>query len=199
MHGPETFDRQAPLNTTLPPAVERLRVLDYGLALLTAVAALWTLIASSLPAVDFGEAIQRAILWLVIATAWVVLILVRLVVGGRRSVTRRVVARWALALLTQGLVSFEVPLRVRLALSEGALTAVAQQVIANEAGPIPSSVGLIPVRGAHAVQGGMRFVVGDDFLDTVGFAYIPAGTPPEEVETDYEHLGGPWYVWRESF
>jgi hypothetical protein len=78
---------------------------------------------------------------------------------------------------------------------------VARDVAAGRRAPASiDRIGLWQVDRAERVRGGMRFLVaGTGFLDPVGFAYSPQGTPPVIGEDDYVHLEGAWYVWTESW
>lgn len=56
-------------------------------------------------------------------------------------------------------------------------------------------IGVYTISRVESVTEGCLFTVpGMGFLDEVGFAYLPMGTPPlVRGGTEYAHLDGPWY------
>lgn len=116
-----------------------------------------------------------------------------------RAVRGRQVPLWLLAgaALALGLVLFttEVEVRLRLWLSETALTSYVQSV---EAGTVDTQsarwVGLCYVRSTETDAGAHFVLTHKRFLDRYGIAYAPEGPPEQGKRRVLEHLYGPWYT-----
>jgi hypothetical protein len=124
----------------------------------------------------------------------------------RRPFSRRGVLAWtafpaaaALALLWA---LSGAGLRVRLALSAGALRALpvtgAPESHASYLSPA-RRVGLFWVSEAQTVGLCRRFVTTRVFMDDAGLAFCTVGAPPRVGEDSYRPLGDGWWVWRRSW
>ncbi|HYZ78179.1 MAG TPA: hypothetical protein VE596_12480 [Gaiellaceae bacterium] len=162
-----------------------------------------TFYAESAPDGYFFLLLGVAVAWLLVLTVWLVSI------GARALVRRSLFALGppdfvvpALVPLVGALLYIHVPLHVHYRLSRPAMNSAAKRVVAHpeEARSI-RRIGLWPTSRVEKIPGGMRFLVsGSGFLDATGFAYSPKGEPASVGGEDaYEHLDGPWYVWRESW
>ena len=114
-----------------------------------------------------------------------------------------------IASITLALMIFQVPVRVRFALSRSDLNRLAQQAL--PAGPVSLSAwsdenqpaqraGAFDVVVVQVTSGGeVDFrVPGTEFFRSFGgFTYCPTGTP-FDPEGSFEPLGGPWYIWLTS-
>jgi hypothetical protein len=93
-----------------------------------------------------------------------------------------------------GLVSADVPLEARWALSRGGFDDVAD-------GPVPADrsrrVGLYQVDRVEQEGAGVTFWVSGagGMFGGAGFSYLPNGPWAATVDRDYQHLGGRWYWW----
>jgi hypothetical protein len=121
--------------------------------------------------------------------------------------------RWAvgpvIAIVTIILLTFDVPLRARFAMSRNDLNRLAQQALAGGPKPLDANGWNAPVQKAGAFNvtvvqvtaaGEVDFrVPGTEFLRSFsGFTYCPTGTP-NDPEGSFEPLGGPWYAWHTSW
>lgn len=114
------------------------------------------------------------------------------------------------ALLVYALVVTSAPLHARWLFSRGAFDDQAARVrTATPAGmrrlvPVPARLGLYRVTEAQLVPGGVLFYEATgNLVGDAGFAHLPDG-PARTLEfgplyaPTFEHLGGPWYAWRED-
>ncbi len=103
------------------------------------------------------------------------------------------------------LIVLSVPEKIRLKLSEPALTTYVQEVRAGRQSPQqlgapPRQVGLFKVRETELLEGGIvRIITARDFIDHAGFVYLPNQPPPILGEDGYSHLYGSWWHWRRSW
>jgi hypothetical protein len=188
------------------PPGRPLILVTVGIGLVTA----W---AVSVPGSYFFTGLTSMLVWLALALAGFVRLVLAFIDPASRTDIRRHWVRWvampAIAALTVAMVVTSAPLWLRFGLSRGGMTTYARSVVdtvpgtTDEAAPIadaPSRLGLFSVDRAEVIPGGMRFIVsGAGFIDPAGFAYSPNGVPPFIGEDTYEHLSGPWYLWTESF
>ncbi|MFB9878059.1 hypothetical protein ACFFMN_08955 [Planobispora siamensis] len=172
---------------------------------LSALTGLLLLYSVSAPGGYFGLALLGGILALTLAVVWIPRFVVGLARADGRPGLRRHWVRWAavplMAAVVAGLGSAGVPQDVRFALSRASMEQVAHAV---STGAEPEGggrqIGLFSVSSVVRTGGGVSFGLRDTgFLDTHGFAWFPAGAPPQEPETSYEHLEGPWYEWRRTW
>ena len=108
-------------------------------------------------------------------------------------------------ILSLALIIFAIPTKIRLKLSEPALTTYVQDVQAGRRSPQKwgdSSrwVGLFEVRETELPEGGViRVITTKDFVDHAGFVYSPKQKPPVLGEDSYRHLYGFWWHWQRSW
>jgi hypothetical protein len=145
--------------------------------------------------------------WLLLAGTWL-LRFVAAVWTYRGRIPRGHWLRWlAVPALLGGvfvLTRYNVPYELRLAASRGAMDQVAAEVAAGGSTD-RSWVGLYPVAGVERIPGGIRFIIDDSLLGSVGFAYSSAGQP-ENVDDDplwccdrFESIGGGWWRWTQEW
>jgi hypothetical protein len=168
---------------------------------LVAANAVVTIAAFTAPGGYVVAAVVAAAGWLSLGLAFVVRLGLTVAVGGGLRSVWREWARWvsipAVVAVTGGLVLLGVPVRAGLQLAKPAIVDFAEHADAQA----PSRVGPYRVDRAERLTGGSaRFLLKDTgFLDPAGFAYSPDGPPQRIGEDRYEHLGGAWYVWTESW
>jgi hypothetical protein len=116
----------------------------------------------------------------------------------------------ALLLITFGLISFEVPVLARFAVSRAALTRLALHPPLDRAAMAKQNWATEPVLPAGAFKvavqrvwadGEVDFrVPGTEFLRSFGgFTYSPAAPPADDPGSLFEPLSGPWYIWHKSW
>ena len=94
------------------------------------------------------------------------------------------------------LILFNIPMSIRLKLSESALTQYVQEVRAGhrsvqQRGAPTRRVGLFEVQETELLDGGIvRLITAEDFVDHAGFVYSPQQQPPVRGEDAYHHLYG---------
>lgn len=119
------------------------------------------------------------------------------------------VAEPLIAAITLSLVFFEVPLRLRFAISRNDLNRLSQQALISGPSPLTPNWSFFRVQKAGAFNvmvvqvtsdGEVDFrVPGTEFFRSYsGFSYRPTGNP-SDPEGSFEPLGGPWYVWHTSW
>jgi hypothetical protein len=162
---------------------------------------LW-LESASTPDGSFGSLVTGAIVWLVVALAWLVLFDVRLTrkprPTGRALVAWLVVPALAIGTLTLG--NTDLPILARFAASRPAIEALGTNPPDYDANVL---AGLYQVCCFERTEYGYRLGVGYGAFTLAGFAYSPDGPPPgpdistylEEGHSGYRHLDGPWYIW----
>lgn len=107
--------------------------------------------------------------------------------------------------LSLALIFFNIPLGIRLKLSESALTNYVQEVRAGRRSPQhwgdpTRRVGLFDVKETELLGGGIvRVITAEDFIDHAGLVYSPQQTPPIRGEDTYRHLYGAWWHWERSW
>jgi hypothetical protein len=130
--------------------------------------------------------------------------------GEKRGRPRRPCLWWALVPLVQmTLIVLTIQaglsgtaLRLRFALSEGAMTRYAGAVWAAPSQPkFPTQVGLFTIERVDRLPGGVVRLATMDcgFGDKAGFAYCPTDVTPQTGEDSYRHLDGHWYLWFQSW
>lgn len=170
-------------------------------AITCAVCSLWATWAYSVPGTHFFSSILALWAWAIVCVAWLVRAGVAVLLVRRRVISWR----WAMtpiaAVVAVLVVTTDASFEVRYRLSRPAMDDVATDVVGGQRQATTiSRIGLWRVERVERIQGGMRFLVrGTGFLDPYGFAFSPTGRPPAIGEDFYEHLDGPWYVWRESW
>lgn len=106
--------------------------------------------------------------------------------------------------LSLALIFFNIPLGIRLKLSESALTSYVQEVRAGRRSPQhwgepTRRVGLFDVKETELLGGGIvRVITAEDFIDHAGLVYSPQ-QPPIRGEDTYRHLYGAWWHWERSW
>jgi hypothetical protein len=126
----------------------------------------------------------------------------------RLRLTPRHWARWMVVPVVLGLVfaltRFDVPFDARLAASRGAMDQAAAEVMAGGSTE-RSWIGLYPAQGVERIPNGMRFLIDDSGLGSVGFAYSATGRPAS-VDDDplwccdfYVSVGGGWWIWYQEW
>ena len=168
-----------------------------------AVMAAITLIAFSPPGGYFFVIILGIWAWLLLGVIWLGRFIG--VVGVRRLTGRR--GWWRTWLVTPVIVvvsavaiQLDAPFHPRFRLSEPAMTRFAKRALDEPTRTPPERIGLYKVGRVETFEGGVRFnVAGAGILDDEGFAYSPQGPPPSGGDNSYEHLRGPWYLWRWNF
>lgn len=161
---------------------------------------------------SFGELLWVAPIWLALAAFW--LFRFGWWLWAHRAQERlRSFAAWLLVPAAMALVfvmtRFDVPFHLRLALSRGAMDQAAAEVLGGGATD-RAWIGLYPVSNVERLPNGMRFVITDDLLGRLGFAYASDGAPadPGEGTSDdsglwccdqYESIGGGWYLWTQEW
>jgi hypothetical protein len=108
----------------------------------------------------------------------------------------------ALAATVVGFWFSSAPLYARFLVSRLVMNDLGAEVLASpgRAAPPNQRLGLYWAKDIERVRGAVRFhVASSGFGNSVGFAYSPAGEPPQLGEDTYWHLEGPWYVWEESW
>jgi hypothetical protein len=193
---------------TTPPAPLTKSAPSRLLHLATLVAVIGILDAFSAPGFYTLEGFIFLPFWLLLMVIWCLQLTVSIMAG--RPHYRR---RWAVApiacLVCLALIVFEVPMRIRFALSQRGLTELMQQVVAAgpTQGPVAWGSGKIQPAGAYDVivhqvtsSGEVDLIVSGTFLirSCSGFVYCPSG-PPFDPEGSLEPLGGAWYVWHTSW
>ncbi|TYB65433.1 hypothetical protein FXF51_19695 [Nonomuraea sp. PA05] len=180
-----------------------------GWWLLGFVTAVWLILVNSL-SLPGGGPFRLLMLTVPLAlgtiTVWTARLAAALARRDGRAGLRRHWARWAAApVLGVSVIAMaytDLPFSVRFALSEASLERYARTVASRPDSVRESRwVGLFPLQDAEAIEGGgARFLVRDSgFLDRFGFAWSPAGMPPDESHTGYERIGGAWYRWTSRF
>jgi hypothetical protein len=116
--------------------------------------------------------------------------------------------RWIGVPLALGLVfvltRYNIPFDARLAASRGAMDQIAAEVMAGGSTD-RGWIGLYPVEHIERIPNGMRFLIDDSGLGSVGFAYAPAGKPLSDDEDplwccdSYVPLGGGWWLWYQEW
>lgn len=146
-------------------------------------------------------------LWLVSTACWLAVGLTLVIRAGIALATsgwsglRGRWARWvavpAAVAVTGVLVLSGAPVRAGLATARATMIEFAQRPDA----PAPERAGVYRIALAERLDGGgARFrIEGSGLLNGTGFAYSPYTAPPRIGEDRYEHLGGPWYAWTESW
>lgn len=174
------------------------------------VACLLSLWASSVPGGEGSVSVVSVLpllalmVWAVVALLWLVA-LARSRGEGSGLAWRGWLIVPALALTTVAVVSADLPVRTRFAISLPAIERFASSTPSAEA---TTSAGLYQVCCFERTDFGYRFSVSDTGFTSWGFAYSPDGPPPgpeiapyffvdglSEGADAYRHLQGPWYVW----
>jgi hypothetical protein len=168
---------------------------------------IWTLDAFSAPGFYTEFGIIAALLWMLLIGIWSLRLIVSLISG--HSLRRW---QWTIVpiigVLTLVMLSFEVPMYIRFAISRRDLTRLAQQAIAAGPKTLPArGTGTIKRAGAYDViaaqvkpVGEVDFIVPGTFFmrSCSGFTYDATGSP-SDPEGSFEPLGGSWYVWHTSW
>lgn len=108
----------------------------------------------------------------------------------------------AIAAVTVAFWYSSVPLNARFVVSRPAMNDLAAELLASpDRTTAPNQrLGLYWAKDIEQVRGTVRFhVASSGFGNNAGFAYSPAGAPPQLGEDSYWHLEGPWYLWEESW
>lgn len=118
-------------------------------------------------------------IWVLLAAIWLLRFLDAAWTERLRLPLRHWV-RWLAVPVVLGVVfvltRYDVPFDVRLAASWGAMDQAAAEVMAGGSTD-RGWIGLYPVQGVEWIPNGMRFLIDDDGLGTIGFAYAPTGEP----------------------
>jgi hypothetical protein len=173
--------------------------------------------AVSAPGAFVFEAAVFGMLWLVLGVVWLVRLAGFLFINRDRekfgSHGVSIWFRWAvgpaLALLAIGMVMDEAPMRLRFAMSRGAMTALARHAAGAGPTPLRHEWYEAPVQRAGAFDVAIVQVGADGEVDFHvpgtelfrsfgGFTYSPGGAP-YDPEGSYEPLGQDWYVWHTSW
>jgi hypothetical protein len=171
----------------------------------TTVAALATVYMTSVPGWYVPLLALLVPAWGIIGLVWLGTLALNVARRGRWARLRREWPVWALPplviTLVVGSVYGHVPLETCFALSRPALDDFARTV--SQGAPLPGDdawIGLFPIENAVRFPGGVLFAVdGSGLIGATGFAWSPAGEPPQTGgEEAYEHLDGPWYTWWED-
>jgi hypothetical protein len=180
--------------------------LFYGLTLVAMVVAVDANTRESL-----SMLLIAAPLWFVLASAW----LLRLLVTGARRQWRFSAAgwtRWLAIPLIMGGVFFvtrtETLIDLRLNLSRDAMDKLAVDVLAGEQSE-PGWVGLYNVNKLQLTGNGFRFVVDDSGLGRWGYAYATGAVPNFMTDDEedaglwtgpqFESIGDGWWRWTEGW
>jgi hypothetical protein len=95
------------------------------------------------------------------------------------------------------------PLSLAFWISRSSMDIFAQEVVSNKNQKTPNKwIGLFYAKEAIKTPTGMQFTVGgtDEFDGRGGFTWSPSGPPVIDSEgADVQHIGGPWYSWRENW
>ncbi len=161
-----------------------------------------TLWQGSAPDVEFDVWFALGVIWALLALGWLIYMVAR--AAAARSFAWITWRDWVLPIaiaITGALIDTNVPFNARFQFAEPAMTRDAQRVIANES--IASRTHRIGPWEAESIEvhdGGLRFVIPEiGFLDPVGFAYYPKGTPTDDGEDSYTKLSDGWWVWRDGW
>lgn len=164
----------------------RYELVPVAAMLVLAAAELW---AASFPRTERNLAIAAAVFGLAVAAFWLLQVVDRVlswrVIGLARTLfvilaVPAIVATIVLAL------SWDVPLRARLAISDADLRALATS------NPTTWTVGLYDVMDFTRTDFGFQFTTNDD----CGLAFSPDAEPDQAFDAFiYEHIEGPWYRW----
>jgi hypothetical protein len=114
----------------------------------------------------------------------------------------------SLLVLSIALVGLQIPLSIRLMLSEPSLTQYVRDVRTNHkternvkkiASP-DRWIGLFKVKETELLDDNIvRIITANDFFDDAGFVYSPDRKPPTIGEDSYRHLYGSWWYWSRSW
>ena len=186
-----------------PPVPLRRTRLAFGLAGtgLAALAGSTGLAGSSFPDGHFSLALVSVGLGLAAGVAWLVAGILALV--ARRFGPNLLVPPLLVALVLI-LIGQDVPLRTRFAHARPAFErVVADRGEAGPGAPCPASIGTYRITRCETTGSVTRFYERDGgFLDSVGFAYAPDGTPAPSGgggSVTYAPMAGPWYTFRQSW
>jgi hypothetical protein len=174
------------------------------LGIVVVVLGILTVHALSVPGGDISL-YMLPIPWLVAGGAWLFLVArAASDVGAKRSTAPRwliAIALWVVVVAAA--YGTDAPLRIRFALSQPAMDALALEMTRDGA-PATSPAQRVGFYDAYLIErngDGVRFVVaGAGFINPVGFAYSPAGIPDGDPETDtYRRISGDWWLWVREF
>jgi hypothetical protein len=173
--------------------------------------------AGSAPGFFILPALGLVLLSLFLESVWLIRALSFVLIHRRakqsQQTFKKTWRRWmvcpAIVFLTMVLLSLNVPLRLRFAVSRAALNQTAQQAITAGPNSISNSWWNDPVQrlGAYSAAvvkikptGEVDFYVpGTEFMRSFsGFAYSP-NAAPDDPERSFEPLGGGWYNWHTSW
>jgi hypothetical protein len=172
--------------------------------------------AFSAPGFFFLEALAFVLLWLILIAIWLIRLAIFITINrGRGQLRQSIQAGWRrwlaapiIVVIMFAIVTLQLPLRLRFAVSRNELNRLAHRAIAGGPKPLAANWGIPAVRAklfdVNIVQvtsdGEVDFrVPGTEFFRSYsGFTYRPAGNP-SDPEGSFEPLGGPWYVWHTSW
>jgi hypothetical protein len=174
------------------------------------------LVAASVPGLDFFLFVGAGWVLVGFILVWMVRVVTVLVAHRQDRATGawwRVAVAPAVGVVVLVLLTFNVPLDVRWAMSEDAFNEAVEDI--NQDRPdrdpsdsigAPTTIGSYNVRYARRVEdGGVLFFDADGgLIDEVGFAYLPNGPYPELENgiferPHFESLGGGWYTFSASW
>jgi hypothetical protein len=195
-------------NITTPasePVLSGLRAVPWWLincvVVLLALPVLW---AFSVPGLDVLSLLAGLWLWQVAGALWGLRLLAHVAWKRERSGWFAVAPVMVLVLI--GLVSMNVPLKARWALSSASFDA-AVAVLPPEPDFVrgPAEIGSYTITSVQRVPTGVIFTeLHGAVFNSAGFAYLPAGPTPDLENGSFEgpqwtSLGGPWYSWTASW
>ncbi|GII54685.1 hypothetical protein Pth03_30740 [Planotetraspora thailandica] len=174
------------------PEQARSRWLWLWFAGLPGLAAASTLVASAPPGGDFSGGMIAADLWLLVAVAWLTLLLMPAMRRSRWTV-------WApiIGVLTAILVSVGVPTRLAFMISEPALVAFGQSLPEDDADvSVNRFVGVFSIETVRRDDGVLYFDVNGTggMLTQCGLAYAPGVRATDLPVSTADHLSGDWYA-----
>jgi uncharacterized membrane protein len=158
--------------------------------------------ATSVPGSYFSPLLASLLGWLLLAVAWLIVVIVSVVARRPRWTARD---RWPLALvpvLALGAVAvgtFEPTQRIRFAMDRADLESYASKIRSGEIDAhqdrFPRRIGTLKVASVDERDGCVSFEVDDaGFLSLDGYAHCPT-PPPNNNGYAYEHNHDAWYTW----
>lgn len=171
--------------------------------LITCVAALITLEATSKISGGFFDELGVLSIWFVLAIFWSTVVSRATLKSLRSNTPSSLSIYWLLVpfvvVVTLGLCLSGAPRNARFALSRSALEQEIKKPIGkNNYRNVNDWVGLYEIHEVRRIEGGIVLATGYDFFSTVGFAYLPSGPPEKVGQATYDHLSGPWYAWNDG-
>jgi hypothetical protein len=202
------LDYARPDHVRMPPnlALFFMRPIGWPFHLLLAAVGLMSLYAVSVPGGYFSLEIGSIFAWIAIGAIWFCRGIIRYILARYYRINENAGwLRWSIApavlVLVFTLAVCEIPWRATFFFSRPAMERFARRVLAQPSGATTAQhVGFYQACNAERIPGGMRFRIDRaGFIDRFGFAYCPDAPPRAAGNDGYEHLSGPWYIWRERF